>query len=145
MKNIIHHTTTKLIFIRERNRKDMKLFPLDLTTNTDELKRLIAENPELPIVVLAGENATDGEQTMFCSDVKFWIQDLLDCEVPYMECVETDKSNFEEQIEEWLWDEMGGNDKDSKLSEAVFEDALKETKAKYEPYWKKVIAIKGNN
>ena len=123
----------------------MKLFPLDLTTNTDELKRLISENPDLPIVVIAGQDATDGEQSMFCSDIKFWIEEILDCEVPYMECVETDRVNFEENIEEWLWDEMGGNDKDSKLSEAVFEDALKETKAKYEPYWKKVIAIRADN
>ena len=31
---------------------------------------------------------------------------------------------------------MGGNDRNTKLSEVVFEEALKETKAKYEPYWK---------
>ena len=73
------------------------------------------------------------------------IDEILDCEVPYMEYVETDRINFEEQIEEWLWDEMGGNDKDTKLSEVVFEEALKETKAKYEPYWKKVITIYANN
>ena len=34
----------------------MRIFPLDLTTKTDELKKLIAENPDLPIVVLAKEN-----------------------------------------------------------------------------------------
>ena len=123
----------------------MKLFPLDLTTNTDELKRLISENPDLPIVVIAGECATDGEQSMFCSDIKFWIEEILDCEVPYMEYVETDRASFEENIEEWLWDEMGGNDTGTILSETVFEDALKETIAKYEPYWKKVIAIRADN
>ena len=35
----------------------MKLFPLDLTTNTDKLKELIRVNPDLPIVVIAGEDA----------------------------------------------------------------------------------------
>ena len=40
---------------------------------------------------------------------------------------------------------MGGNDKGSKLSETVFEEALKETKTKYEPYWKKVIVIYADN
>ena len=40
---------------------------------------------------------------------------------------------------------MGGNDRDNKLSEVVFEEALKETKAKYEPYWKKVITIYADN
>ena len=123
----------------------MRIFPLDLTTKSDELKKLIAENPSLPIVVIAGTDATDGEQSMYCDDIRFYIDEILDCEVPYMEYVETDRDNVEEHIEEWLWDEMGGNDKDSKLSEAVFEDALKETKAKYEPYWKKVISIHADN
>ena len=123
----------------------MRIFPLDLTTKSDELKKLIAENPDLPIVVLAGTDATDGEQSMYCSDIRFYIDEILDCEVPYMEYVETDRVNFEEQIEEWLWDEMGGNDKNTKLSETVFEEALKETKEKYEPYWKKVIAIHADN
>ena len=31
-----------------------------LTKNSDELKKLIVENPDLPIVVLAGEEANDG-------------------------------------------------------------------------------------
>ena len=123
----------------------MKIFPLNLTTKTDELKKLITENPDLPIVVIAGTDATDGEQSMYCSDIRFYIDEILDCEVPYMECVETDRVNFEEQIEEWLWDEMGGNDKGVKLSETVFEEALKETKEKYEQYWKKVIAIHADN
>ena len=121
------------------------MFPLDLTTKTDELKKLIAENPDLPIVVLAGTDATDGEQSMYCVDIRFGIDEILDCEVPYMEYVETDRINFEEQIEEWLWDEMGGNDRDTKLSEVVFEEALKETKEKYKPYWKKVITIYADN
>lgn len=123
----------------------MKLFPLELAKNTDELKKLISENPDLPIVVLAGAESTDGEQTTYCNDLRFYIHEILDCEVPYTEYVETDRVNFEEEIAEWLWDEMGGNDKDSNLSETVFEDALKETKEKYEPYWKKVICIYANN
>lgn len=124
----------------------MNMFPLDLTTKTDELKKLISENPDLPIVVIAGEDANNGDYgLMYCYDVRFSIEEILDCKVPYSEYVETDRDSFEEQIEEWLWDEMGGNDKNSKLSETIFEDALKETKARYEPYWKKVIAIYVDN
>lgn len=124
----------------------MRIFPLNLTTNSNKLKNAIAENPTLPIVVIAGESANNGEYSwMYCSGVTIGIEEILDCEVPYSEFVETDRNNFGEQIEEWLWNEMGGNDKDSKLSETVFEDALKEEKAKYEPYWKKVIAIYVNN
>lgn len=124
----------------------MKLFPLDLTKSTNELKTLISNNPNLPIVILAGDCATDGEHSStYCSDIKFYINEILDCEIPYADYVENDRDNFEEQIEEWLWDEMGGNDKDTKLSETVFQEALKETKIKYEPYWKNVIVIMADN
>ena len=34
-----------------------------ITKETDELKKLIAENPDLPIVVLAGSDANDGESS----------------------------------------------------------------------------------
>lgn len=124
----------------------MSLFPLDLTTNTDKLKELICVNPDLPIVVIAGEDAcADGYCSTYCSDVCFLIEEILDCKVPYMEYVETDRINFEEQIEEWFWDDMGGNNIDSILSEAVFEDALKELKEQYEPYWKTAIVIMADN
>ena len=124
----------------------MKLFPLDLTTNTDKLKELISANPDLPIVVLAGEYANSGDYTsMYCSDLRFYIEEILDCEVPYMEYIETDRTSFEEQIEEWLWDNMGGNDTNSTLSEELFQEKLKEVKEEFEPYWKKVIAIYADN
>lgn len=124
----------------------MKLFPLDLTTNTDKLKELISANPDLPIVVFAGEDANSGDYTStYCSDVRFYIEEILDCEVPYMEYVETDRIHFEEEIEEWLWDNMGGNDTNSTLSEELFQETLKEVKEEFAPYWKKVIAIYADN
>lgn len=38
-----------------------KVFPLELTKSTEELKKLIAEHPDYPIVVLAGECANSGD------------------------------------------------------------------------------------
>ena len=50
-----------------------------LTQKTDELKKLILENPDMPIVVLAGEDANDGYYGwMFCSSVSFHIEEILD-------------------------------------------------------------------
>lgn len=123
----------------------MKMYPLDLITSTSKLKKIIAEHPDLPIVVLAGTDATDGEQCMYCSDVRFTVDEILDCKVPYMDKVETDRDNFNQKIEEWLWDDICANDKDTKLSESVFEETLKALKTKYEPYWKKVICIYADN
>ena len=48
-----------------------------LTKESDELKKLILENPDLPIVVLAGEDASCGDHYwMFCSDIYFKIDFL---------------------------------------------------------------------
>ena len=121
-----------------------KMYPLNLTKNTDELKRIIAENPDFPIVVLAGEEANCGDYSwMYCSKISFEVGELLDVEVPYQEEVETDRINFEEQIEEWLWNEMC--EEDTEPDEEYFQIALAEEKAKYEPYWKKVITIYATN
>ena len=120
----------------------MKIFPLDLTTNTDKLKKLISEHPTFPIVVIVGEEAYDEEFCWtYCRNVRFEIEEILDCAVPYSERVETDRDNFDNYMEDWLYSKMEGTLKGSTLSETEFEDALKEEKAKYEPYWKKVIAI----
>lgn len=122
----------------------MKLFPLDLVANTNEFKKIINENPDLPIVVLVENQSVDEEsegQLTYCSDISFCIEEILDCEVPYMKEVETDRDHFDEEIEEWLWEDMTDCDKNVHLSETVFEDALKEIKEKYESYWKKVICI----
>ena len=87
---------------------------------------------------------------MYCSSISFGITEFLDCEVPYSECVCTDRDDFEERFEDWLWDEMidelidRGVD-DAEPSEDEFQARLKEEKERYEPYWKKVIAIYADN
>ena len=120
-----------------------KLYPLDLTHNTDKLKSLIAKNPDLPIVVLVGDEANPGDYSaMFCEDVKFDIGEILDAEVPYRsDYVATDRVEFEECLAEWLWDKMGGELEETEPDEDIFDNALRTELAKYEPYWKKVIVI----
>lgn len=125
-----------------------KIFPLELTKPTDELKRLIAEHPDYPIVVLAGEDANTGDYGWgFCTYVKFGVEEILDCETPYnnddMVCAE--RVEFNDRLEDWLWGELGGYDDPPKITEEEFQKAFAEEKAKYEPYWKKVIAIYADN
>lgn len=120
-----------------------KIFPLNLAKNTSELKRLIAENPDLPIVVIVGEGAIEDYACAYCNKVCFGIDEILDCEVPYQEFVETDRINFEEQMEDWLWSEMSCDEHEP--TEEEFQIALEKEKERYEPYWKKVIAIYATN
>ena len=78
-----------------------------LTQKSDELKKLILENPDLPIVVLAGEEANNGwSYWMYCSSISFHIEEMLDCDYyDYDDAVITDRDRLKEKIEDDLWDE----------------------------------------
>ena len=112
-----------------------------LTQKTDELRKLILENPDLPIVVLAGEEANNGFYGwMFCGSISFHIDEILDCDYyDYDDAVFTDRGRLEEFIEESLYDEYCGK------PDEEYEAAIKRELDKYEPYWKKVIAIYATN
>lgn len=114
---------------------------LKLTKNTDELKRLIAEHPDYPIVVLAGEEANVGDYSwMFCSDISFGIDEILDTDFyDHDDAVFTDRDRLEEYIEDMLYDEY--NEK----PEEEYTAAIKAKMAELEPYWEKVIAIWASN
>lgn len=129
---------------------DRKVFSFNLAKQTDELKKLITEHPDYPIVVLAGEEANGGDYSwMYCSDISFGVSEILDCETPYdNEYVCCDREEFDERLEDWLWDEMRYEDGAGDgvgPSEEEFQAKLKEEKEKYEPYWKKVIVIYASN
>lgn len=128
--------------------KKKQPFPLNLTKSTDELKRLIAEHPDYPIVVLAGDDANSGDYSwMFCSDVSFGLDEILDVETPYNdEEVCTDRDYFEERMSDWLYGKLDDEGVDvDQMPDAEFEKRLKEEIAKFDPYWKDVIAIWATN
>ena len=108
---------------------------------TDELKKLIAENPDLPIVVLAGEEANGGDFAwMFCEYVSFGIDEILDCDFyDHNDTIITDRDRLEEIIEDSLYDDYCDK------PEEEYEAAIKARVAEFEPYWQKVIAIWASN
>ena len=112
-----------------------------LSKESHELRKLILENPDLPIVVLAGEEANIGDHYwMFCSSISFSIDEILDCDyTDYDDCIFTDRSRLEERIEEDLYDEY--HDK----SDEEYDAAVKSRLEELEPYWTKVIAIWATN
>lgn len=114
---------------------------LNLDHSTAELKRLIAENPDLPIVIMADESSvSDNGAWTFCSKVTFEVGEILDCEYyDYNDHVITDRDRLEEIVEDNLYDDYinGPNE--------VYEQAIKDKLAELEPYWKKVISIWATN
>lgn len=117
--------------------------PLNLTKSSNELKQLIAENPDLPIVVLVGgEAASDDWGYTYCADVRFSVEEILDCTLPFGNCyVYNDRDDFKDALSNYLAD----YEEYEKLSDEEFEALFNKELSKYEPYWKKVIAIKGDN
>lgn len=120
---------------------EFKSYTYELTQKTDELKKLILENPDLPIAVLAGEEANiGGHYWMYCSDIRFSIGEMLDCDFyNYDDSVFTDRDELEEYITDILCDEYPN------VSDKEFDAIVKKEVEKYEPYWQKVIAIWADN
>jgi hypothetical protein len=118
-----------------------KFYSYGLSKSSDELKKLILENPELPVVVLAGEESWDGDHPWtFCSSISFRVEEILDCDfLDYGDCVFTDRDRLEEKIEDDLYNDYHEGPEEE--YEAVINRKLQEL----EPYWKKVIAIYATN
>ena len=112
-----------------------------LAKNSDELKKLILENPDLPIVILANEDSVcDYWGWTYCSSITCYIDEILDCDYyDSNDAVFTDRDYLEEYIADNLYDDYYGK------PEEEYEKAIKDKLAELEPYWKKVIAIHATN
>lgn len=112
-----------------------------LSHKSDELKKLIMKNPDLPIVVLASDDANNGNWCwQYCFNVSCGLDEILDCDYSdSYDCVFTDRDDLEEQIAYNLYDEYRGK------PEEEYEAAIKQKMEELEPYWTKVIAIYASN
>lgn len=118
---------------------------LNIIRDSTELRKLIAENPDLPIVVMASYEAlTDEYYWTYCSEVHCEVGEVLDCECPWKEgIVYLDRIEFEDDLVDYLSNE--NEDMDHRLTDDEFEKLLENHKEKYEPYWHKAIIIKADN
>jgi len=119
----------------------MKLDRLCTTIhNTEELRKMILENPGLPLVVFAGEEANSGDYSWICcTDVRIEKGEILDCEGPNNEYIYTDRDELEDDVADQLYGEVG-NIPDDELSRL-----LKERISRYEEHWTKCIILRVTN
>jgi len=113
------------------------------TKQTDELKKLIAEHPDYPIVVLCNNEVCcdDSYNWWYAPDLHFSIGEILDCEQDINdERVYTDRDEFEEDLTNILADNCDYDE----ATDQEFDAIVKAELAKYEPYWKKVIQIRAD-
>lgn len=109
-----------------------------LQDNT-ELKKLILENPDLPLLFFATDEANSGNWSSELASARIYKGICLDCPkdmpIPNDERVYTDESDFEEDLAEGLHDEYFN------LSEDEYEALVKAHMEEYKPYWKECIII----
>ena len=114
-----------------------------LAHQTDELKKLIAEHPDYPIVVLCNTEvvADDGYSWWYAPYLRFDIGEILDCEQEVNdEKYFTDREEFEEELR----DKLSYQEEYENLSDDEFDKVVKAELEKYEPYWTKVIEIRAD-
>ena len=117
--------------------------PLNIAAQTDELKKLIAEYPDLPIVVLTNTDVVAGDDYgwWYASEISFSLGELLDCEQNVNdEKVYVDRDDFEEDLRDIMCD----LEEFENATDEEFDQAVKEQLADYEPYWKQVIQIRAD-
>lgn len=113
-----------------------------ILTDNAELKRLILENPNLPLLVFATEEANSGEwysELASCKCHKGVVLDATnDCWLPNEERVYEDKEDLEEDIR----DAINNEERYRVLSDEEFESLVTERTKALDPYWKECIIIK---
>ena len=118
--------------------------PTSLLTATDELRKLILDNPGVPLLVFAGEDCNSGDYSyMSCSSCHAALDEFLDClQEVNEERVFTDRTDFEEAFADYLYyqeyHDWKGNDSEW---DAYVERRVKE----YDPYWRKCIILYVDN
>lgn len=114
--------------------------PTGLLISAQELRQLIIDNPDLPLLVFAGEEANSGGDysLMSCSSVRAYIGEYLDCcqNVNDEKCF-TDRDDFEEELKDKHYEFDG--------SDSEFETFIENILVEYEPYWKKCIILSVDN
>lgn len=123
--------------------KESEKRPTGLLTDATELRKLLLENPELPLLVFAGENCNSGDYCyMSCGVCNASIGEYLDCcqEVNEERCY-TDRDDFEEDLGEQVYDRPEAVNKTDEELEAI----IKVEMAEYEPFWKPCIILYADN
>ena len=120
------------------------MYKFDIVKDSTELRKMIAENPDLPIVIMTSYEATTDEYYWtYCSAVHCEVGEVLDCECPWKEgLVYSDRIEFEEDLADYLSDTVENADK---MSDEEFNCIVNIWKETFEQYWHKAIIIKADN
>lgn len=113
-----------------------KIIQRNIVNNTKELRKLIIQHPELPLVVIAGSQASNEDYQMCCSYVKAEIGEFLDNEL--LDKAYTDRDELREDIEDYYYSDFDGTERE-------FDEYIDSILNDYVPYWIECILLYVDN
>lgn len=119
---------------------DREKQPTGLMHTGEQLRKLLIEHPNLPLLVFAKDSANSGDYyAMSCTDISAEVGEFLDCQQQYNDCYcFTDRAEFRDEIAENVFFEQEITDEElERETERIF--------AEYEPYWKSCIILTVGN
>lgn len=104
-----------------------------------ELKRLIVENPDLPLMFCAEDTGIYIDYGyMSCNSVTAEKGEVLDC---YQDINDEKAFTSRDEFEEDLQEELCEIDEYRNISDEEFDEILKKEKSKYDDKWKDCIIV----
>lgn len=117
----------------------MKKKSRDLTYGANDLRKMIVENPDLPLVFFAEQSDNFEDCYISCSGIKAEIGEALFSNHPfYKDCIYVDRDLFKEDLEYYYGDIPAGTIK-------KFDEFIAKELEEYEPFWKKAIVVYVDN
>ena len=102
---------------------------------TQELRKLIQENPDLPIVVFVGDEVNTGDyRYMTATSVTAVVGEICDHPFPRGENIYTDRQELADDLYEYYVNSFDGTERE-------FDEYIDKKVMTYEPYWVKAIIV----
>lgn len=113
---------------------------IDIAEQSEELRKLILENPDLPIVVVVDSEvvADDNYCWWYANEIRYNIQTLLMYDTYYGDCRLLDDVG---DLEEVIANDLTYDDEYENLPDEEFDAIVQEKVMECEPLWTKCIVI----
>ena len=107
---------------------------------TATLRNLILENPDLPLVVFAGQDACDSwhYSSQLCTGVNAYIGEILNCDVHFSNMCYTDRDKFKDDLEDYFYSDFEGKEEE-------FNKFIEKKLQEYEHDWIRCIILDVDN
>ena len=107
---------------------------------TASLRKLILDNPELPLLVIAGQDACDSwnNTSQVCTRVEAYKGEFFNGNVEFSNEAITDRDYFREEMEDYYYGNWDG-------TEAEFDKYIENKLIEYEDYWVQCIIVEVDN